>query len=63
MIVVKNVRFVTDNKMVRCTMDYYVLLNGVPENRPELRLAKPVVPRKINSISRSVWTWLMSERM
>ena len=32
MIVVKNARFVTYNKMVRCTMDYYVLLNGVPEN-------------------------------
>ena len=32
MIVVKNARFVTDNKMVKCTMDYYVLLNGVPES-------------------------------
>ena len=32
MIVVKNARFVTDNKTVKCTMDYYVLLNGVPEN-------------------------------
>ena len=37
MIVVKNARFVTDNKTVRCTMDYYVLLNGVPEN--SLRVA------------------------
>ena len=32
MIVVKNARFITDNKTVKCTMDYYVLLNGVPEN-------------------------------
>lgn len=32
MIVVKNARFVTDNKTVKCTMDYYVLLNGVPES-------------------------------
>ena len=32
MIVVKNARFITDNKMVQCTMDYYVLLNGAPEN-------------------------------
>ena len=37
MIVVKNARFVTDNKTVKCTMDYYVFLNGVPENR--LRVA------------------------
>ena len=37
MIVVKNARFITDNKMIQCTMDYYVLLNGVPEN--SLRVA------------------------
>ena len=36
MIVVKNARFITDNKTVQCTMDYYVLLNGVPENRPRV---------------------------
>ena len=36
MIVVKNARFITDNKTVKCTMDYYVLLNGVPENRPRV---------------------------
>ena len=36
MIVVKNARFTTDNKTVKCTMDYYVLLNGVPENRPRM---------------------------
>ena len=37
MITVKSARFTTDNKKVKCTMDYYVLLNGVPENR--LRIA------------------------
>ena len=36
MIVVKNARFITDNKMVKCTMEFYVLLNGVPENRPRI---------------------------
>ena len=38
MIVVKNARFVTDNKTVKCTMDFYVLLNGVPENRPRVAI-------------------------
>ena len=37
MIVVKNARFVTYDKTVKCTMDYYVLLNGVPESN--LRVA------------------------
>ena len=32
MIVVRDAWFLTDNKTVRCTMNYYVLLNGVPEN-------------------------------
>ena len=40
MIVVKNARFITDNKMVKCTMDYYVLLNGVPENRPRVAIGE-----------------------
>ena len=40
MIVVKNARFVTDNKTVRCTMDYYVLLNGVPENSPRVAIGE-----------------------
>ena len=40
MIVVKNARFVTDNKMVKCTMDYYVLLNGTPENRPRVAIGE-----------------------
>ena len=40
MIVVKNARFITDNKMVKCTMDYYVLLNGTPENRPRVAICE-----------------------
>lgn len=40
MIVVKNARFITDNKMVQCTMDYYVLLNGVPENYPRVAIGE-----------------------
>ena len=40
MIVVKNARFVTDNKMVKCTMDYYVLLNGVPERYPRVAIGE-----------------------
>ena len=40
MIVVKNARFITDNKTVQCTMDYYVLLNGVPENSPRVAIGE-----------------------
>ena len=40
MIVVKNARFVTDNKMVECTMEFYVLLNGVPENSPRVAIGE-----------------------
>ena len=40
MIVVKNARFVTDNKTVKCTMDQYVLLNGVPENSPRVAIGE-----------------------
>ena len=40
MIVVKNARFITDNKTVKCTMDYYVLLNGVPENTPRVAIGE-----------------------
>ena len=36
MIVVKNVYFNTDNKKVECKLEFYVLLNGVPENRPRM---------------------------
>ena len=40
MIVVKNARFTTDNKTVKCTMDYSVLLNGVPENSPRVAIGE-----------------------
>ena len=40
MIVVKNARFVTDNKMVRCVMEFYVLLNGAPENSPRVAIGE-----------------------
>ena len=40
MIVVKNARFVTDNKTVKCTMEFYVLLNGVPENSPRIAIGE-----------------------
>ena len=40
MIVVKNARFITDNKMVKCTMEFYVLLNGVPENNPRIAIGE-----------------------
>ena len=38
MIVVRNARFFTDNKMVRCVMEFYVLLNGTPENNPRVAI-------------------------
>ena len=38
MIVVRNARFFTDNKMVRCVMEFYVLLNGIPENSPRVAI-------------------------
>ena len=40
MITVRNARFFTDNKMVRCVMEFYVLLNGVPENRPRVAIGE-----------------------
>ena len=40
MIVVKNARFITDNKTVNCVMDYYVLLNGAPENSPRVAVGE-----------------------
>ena len=40
MIVVKNARFITDNKTVKCTMEFYVLLNGVPENTPRIAIGE-----------------------
>ena len=38
MITVRNARCFTDNKMVRCVMEFYVLLNGVPENSPRVAI-------------------------
>ena len=38
MIVVRNARFFADNKMVRCVMEFYVLLNGTPENSPRVAI-------------------------
>ena len=38
MIVVRNARFFTDNQMVRCVMEFYVLLNGTPENSPRVAI-------------------------
>ena len=40
MITVRNARFVTDNKMVRCAMEFYVLLNGTPENSPRVAIGE-----------------------
>ena len=40
MIVVRDAWFLTHNKTVRCTMDYYVLLNGVPENSPRVTIGE-----------------------
>ena len=40
MIVVKSARFTTDNKTVKCTMEFYVLLNGVPENNPRIAIGE-----------------------
>ena len=40
MIVVKNARFITDNKTVRCAMEFYVLLNGVHKNSPRVAIGE-----------------------
>ena len=40
MIVVKNAYFSTDNKKVECKLEFYVLLNGVPENRPRVAIGE-----------------------
>ena len=40
MIVVKNAYFNTDNKKVECKLEFYVLLNGVPENRPRMTIGE-----------------------
>ena len=40
MIVVKNAYFNTDNKKVECKLEFYVLLNAVPENRPRVAIGE-----------------------
>ena len=40
MIAVKSAHFTTDNKKVKCTMEYYVLVNGAPENRPRVAIGE-----------------------
>lgn len=40
MIVVRNARFGTGNRMVKCVMEFYVLLNGVPENHPRIAIGE-----------------------
>ena len=40
MIVVKNAYFNTDNKKVECKLEFYVLLNGVAENRPRVAIGE-----------------------
>ena len=40
MIIVKNAYFNTDNKKVECKLEFYVLLNGVPENRPRVAIGE-----------------------
>ena len=40
MIVVKNAYFTTDNKKVECKLEFYVLLNGVPENYPRVAIGE-----------------------
>ena len=40
MIVVRNAYFNTDNKKVECKLEFYVLLNGVPENSPRMTIGE-----------------------
>lgn len=40
MIVVRNARFGTDNRTVKCVMEFYVLLNGTPENSPRVAIGE-----------------------
>ena len=40
MIAIKNAYFNTDNKKVECKLEFYVLLNGVPENRPRVAIGE-----------------------
>ena len=40
MIVVRNARFGTGNRTVKCVMEFYVLLNGTPENSPRVAIGE-----------------------
>lgn len=40
MIVVRNARFGTGNRTVKCVMEFYVLLNGAPENSPRVAIGE-----------------------
>lgn len=40
MIVVRNARFGTGNRTVKCVMEFYVLLNGVPEDSPRIAIGE-----------------------
>ena len=40
MIAIKNAYFYTNNKKVECKLEFYVLLNGTPENRPRLAIGE-----------------------
>ena len=40
MIVIKNAHFNTDNKKVECKLEFYVLLNGTPENCPRVAIGE-----------------------
>ena len=40
MIAIKNAYFCTNNKKVECKLEFYVLLNGVPENRPRIAIGE-----------------------
>ena len=40
MITVRNARFTTNNKVVKCVMEFYVLLNGALENNPRIAIGE-----------------------
>ena len=40
MITVRDARFGTGNRTVKCVMEFYVLLNGTPENSPRVAIGE-----------------------
>lgn len=40
MIAIKNAYFYTNNKKVECKLEFYVLLNGTPENSPRVAIGE-----------------------